>query len=81
MDVFFREDESSVRVGHAPDHLALLRKLAFNLLRQTKPKKCGAKVNRVLCAMGPQFLVRSASFLTLQLLFFTYKLFDIVFLL
>lgn len=53
LDVTFREDESRVRVGHAPENLALIRKMAFNLLRKNKSKKCGAKTKRMLCAMTP----------------------------
>jgi len=57
LDVTFREDESRVRVGHAPENLALIRKMAFNLLRQNKSKKCGAKTKRMLCAIDPNFLL------------------------
>ena len=57
LDVTFREDESRVRVGHAPENLALIRKMAFNLLRQNKSKKCGAKTKRMLCAMDTNFLL------------------------
>jgi len=57
LDVTFREDQSRVRVGHAPENLALIRKMAFNLLRQNKSKKCGAKTKRMLCAMDTNFLL------------------------
>jgi hypothetical protein len=57
LDVAFREDESRVRVGYAPENLALIRKMAFNLLRQNKSKKCGAKTKRMLCAMDTNFLL------------------------
>jgi predicted transposase YbfD/YdcC len=57
LDVTFREDESRVRIGHAPENLALIRKMAFNLLRQNKSKKCGAKTKRMLCAMDTNFLL------------------------
>ena len=33
LDVSFREDESRVRTGNAPENLALIRHMAFNLLR------------------------------------------------
>jgi len=57
LDVTFREDDSRVRMGHAPENLALLRKMALNLLRQNKSKKCGAKTKRMLCAVDPDFLL------------------------
>jgi predicted transposase YbfD/YdcC len=57
LGVTFREDESRVRVGYAPENLALIRKMAFNLLRQNKSKKCGAKTKRMLCAMDTNFLL------------------------
>lgn len=57
LDVSFNEDNSRVRTGHAPENLALIRKMALNLLRQNKTKKCGAKTKRMLCAMDTNFLL------------------------
>ena len=57
LDVSFNEDNSRVRKGHAPENLALIRKMALNLLRQNKTKKCGAKTKRMLCAMDTNFLL------------------------
>jgi predicted transposase YbfD/YdcC len=57
LDVSFNEDRSRVRIGHAPENLALIRKMALNLLRQNKTKKCGAKTKRMLCAMDTNFLL------------------------
>jgi len=57
LDVAFKEDESRVRVGHAPENLAVIRKMAFNLLRQNKSKKCGAKTKRMLCGLDTNFLL------------------------
>lgn len=57
LDVSFNEDNSRVRTGHAPENLALIRKMALNLLRQNKTKKCGAKTKRMLCAIDTNFLL------------------------
>jgi len=57
LDVSFREDDSRVRIGHAPENLALIRKIALNLLRLNKSKKCGAKTKRMLCAIDTNFLL------------------------
>lgn len=38
LDVSFREDESRTRLGHAAANLALLRRVALSLLKQTKTK-------------------------------------------
>jgi hypothetical protein len=40
-DVAFREDDSRVRVGNAPENLALVRKPTQNLLQQEAPLKRG----------------------------------------
>ena len=39
LDISFREDESRVRKGNAPENLALLRHLALNLLKQDSTVK------------------------------------------
>jgi len=39
--VVFREDDSRVRTGHAVKNLALIRRLALNLLAQEKTPKRG----------------------------------------
>ena len=57
LDVTFNEDQSRVRIGNAPENLALIRKMAFNLLRQNKSKKCGAKTKRMLCGLDTNFLL------------------------
>jgi predicted transposase YbfD/YdcC len=47
LDIAFREDESRVRLGHADRNLALLRRLALNLLRQEPTAKMGTKAKRL----------------------------------
>lgn len=46
LDVSFREDESRVRKDHAPENLALVRRLAAALLKQDKKTKGGIACKR-----------------------------------
>lgn len=43
LDVTLSEDQSRVRKEHAPENLALLRRLALNLIRQAKPPKASVR--------------------------------------
>jgi predicted transposase YbfD/YdcC len=58
LDVAFREDDNRVRKGHAPENLAIMRKIALNVLMKEKTKKCGAKSKRILCAMDIDYLLK-----------------------
>jgi len=57
LDITFREDDSRVRKGHAPENLSVIRKLALNLLRRNKSRKGGAKTKRLICAVDTDFLL------------------------
>jgi predicted transposase YbfD/YdcC len=46
LDIAFREDDSRIRRGHAPENFAMLRHLALNLLKQEKTNRHGVKVKR-----------------------------------
>ena len=46
LDVAFREDESRVRIKHAGDNLSLVRKMAFNYLKQETTTKGGLASRR-----------------------------------
>lgn len=46
LDIAFREDDSRIRKGHAPENFAMLRHRALNLLKQEKTHRHGVKVKR-----------------------------------
>lgn len=58
LDVAFREDDSRVRVGNAPENLALVRKITHNLLQQEKTFKRGVKTKRFLAALDEAYLLK-----------------------
>lgn len=43
LDVTFNEDRSTIRTGHGPKNMALLRRIALNLAQQHKPDKISLK--------------------------------------
>jgi predicted transposase YbfD/YdcC len=56
LDIAFREEESRVRVGHAPENLAVLRHIALNLLRQEPTAKVGIRNNRLKAGWDEAYL-------------------------
>lgn len=58
LDVSFREDESRIRIGHAQENLALVRKLALNLLRKEETAKGGIKNKRLRAAWNDDYLLQ-----------------------
>jgi predicted transposase YbfD/YdcC len=61
LDIAFREDESRVRKGNAPEILAILRQMALNLLRQEKTTKSGLQSKRLKAAWDTTYLMRVLS--------------------
>ena len=57
LDVAFGEDDSRVRVGNAPENLALVRKVAHNLLQQEKTYKRGVKSKRLMAGWDNDYLM------------------------
>lgn len=43
LDVTMNEDQSRIRKDHAPENMALLRRLALNLINKTKPRKASVR--------------------------------------
>jgi predicted transposase YbfD/YdcC len=56
LDVAFREDESRVRLGHAPENLAVLRHIALNLLRHDTSTKLGIHNKRLKAGWDEAYL-------------------------
>lgn len=57
LDVSFREDESRVRTGNAPENLATMRQAALNLLRQDRQSRISIKAKRKLAAWDNNYLL------------------------
>jgi predicted transposase YbfD/YdcC len=58
LDMAFREDESRIRQGHAAENLAILRRMALNLLRHEASAKVGVKAKRLKAAWDDDYLLR-----------------------
>jgi predicted transposase YbfD/YdcC len=58
LDVAFREDHSRIRTGHAPENMALIRKIALNLLTQESSAKVGKKAKRLKAGWDNDYLLR-----------------------
>jgi predicted transposase YbfD/YdcC len=55
LDVIFKEDQSRLRRGHGAQNMALVRRLAFNIVRAGKGKK-SIKTARKAAGWNPKFL-------------------------
>ncbi len=56
LDVTFREDESRIRRGAAPENLATMRHMALNMLRQEKTSKKSIKQRRMRAGWDNNYL-------------------------
>lgn len=61
LDVAMSEDTSRIRKDHAPENMALLRRIAVTLLRQEKTLKRGVQGKQLKAAMNPGYLLRVLS--------------------
>lgn len=55
LDVVFKEDQSRVRKDHAPQNLAVIRRIALNLLRKEKTAKGGLQAKRLQCGWDENY--------------------------
>ena len=58
LDVSFREDHCQVRLGHAAQNLALIRRIALNLLKQEKTHKNGISCRRKTAGWDNKYLLK-----------------------
>lgn len=61
LDVAFNEDQSRVRKDHAPENLAVMRRIAINLLRKEKTAKGGIQAKRLQCAWNENYFFKVLS--------------------
>ncbi|GEM_PF-793668 len=54
LDVTFREDDSRIRTGYAPENFSVVRQLAINLLKK-EPSKLSVKRKRFKAALSDRF--------------------------
>lgn len=56
LDIAFREDDSRVRTGHAPENLAMIRALALTLIKRDPHRKIGVKASRKRAGWDMEYL-------------------------
>jgi predicted transposase YbfD/YdcC len=54
LDVTFREDDSRIRTGYAPENFNVIRQLVINLLKK-EPSKMSMKKKRFQTALNDEF--------------------------
>lgn len=58
LDVAFDEDHCRVRIGHAAENMALLRKIALNLIKNEKTCKRGLAAKRLKAGWSHDYLLK-----------------------
>lgn len=58
LDVAFGEDQSRIRTSHAPENMAVVRRLALNLLEQEKSSSVGVKNRRLRAGWDDDYLLK-----------------------
>ena len=57
LDISFREDDSRVRNGHAPENLAIIRRFALSLIKNDPQRKIGVKASRKRAGWSNNYLL------------------------
>lgn len=57
LDISFREDDSRVRNGHAPENLAIIRRFALSLIKNDRQRKIGVKASRKRAGWSNTYLL------------------------
>lgn len=58
LDIAFREDDSRIRMGHASQNFALLRRIALNLLQHERSVKAGTKAKHLRASWDAAYLLK-----------------------
>ncbi|MEM8721444.1 MAG: ISAs1 family transposase [Cyanobacteria bacterium P01_G01_bin.39] len=58
LDVAFREDDSRIRSGYAPENMTLIRHIALNLLGRENSVKVGKKAKRLKAGWDNDYLAK-----------------------
>ncbi len=58
LDVAFREDDSRIRTGHAAENMAIVRRIALNLLKQDTSVKLGIANKRLKAGWDESYLLK-----------------------
>jgi predicted transposase YbfD/YdcC len=58
LDVAFREDESRIRAEHAATNMAIIRRVALNLLKTDTSVKLGIANKRLKAAWDDRYLLK-----------------------
>ncbi len=61
LDIAFREDESRIRKGHAPDNFAAVRHIALNMIKHEKTAKVGTHTKRKMAGWDNDYLMKILS--------------------
>ena len=58
LDVSFKEDLNRARIGHSSENLAIIRRIALNLLKQEQSRKIGVTAKRKRAGWDNKYLLR-----------------------
>lgn len=58
LDVVWREDDSRMLVGNGPENLAVLRRIALNVVRQDQNSKKSLKMRQFRASLDPAYLLQ-----------------------